>query len=70
MIAGSMTPRTKEGDFSGNWAAILRFPSLAAAEAWYDSADYEPFKTLRRDELTDFTSVVFLEGRRPASAQV
>ena len=63
MIAGSMTPNTKEGDFSGNWAAILRFPSMEVAEQWYASADYEPYKNVRLNELTDFTSLVFLEGR-------
>ncbi len=63
MIAGSMTPSTKEGDFSGNWAAILRFETMDAAEAWYASGDYAPYLELRRDELTDFTSVVFVEGR-------
>jgi len=62
MIAGSMTPSTKEGSFSGNWAAVLRFPNMAVAEAWYDSADYEPFKNLRINELTDFGSLVFVVG--------
>jgi len=63
MIAGSTTPATKEGVFSGNWAAVLRFPSMEVAEAWYDSADYEPFKNLRINELTDSGSLVFVEGR-------
>ena len=63
MIAGSMTPTTKEGSFNGNWAAVLRFPSMEVAEAWYNSADYEPFKNLRINELTDFGSCVFVEGR-------
>jgi uncharacterized protein (DUF1330 family) len=63
MVAGSMTPTTKEGDFSGNWAAILRFPSMEVAEAWYDSDDYEPFKTMRLNELTDYSGLVFVEGR-------
>jgi uncharacterized protein (DUF1330 family) len=63
MIAGSPTPTTKEGSFSGNWAAVLRFPSMEVAEAWYASADYEPYKNLRIDELTDFGSLVFVEGR-------
>ena len=63
MIAGSATPTTKEGSFSGNWAAVLRFPSMEVAEAWYASADYEPYKNLRIDELTDFGSLVFVEGR-------
>ena len=62
MVAGSPTPTTREGDFDGNWAAILRFPSMSAAQAWYDSADYEPFKQLRINELTDSNSIVFLEG--------
>ncbi|MEI6736341.1 MAG: DUF1330 domain-containing protein [Actinomycetes bacterium] len=62
MIAGTMTSETIEGGFSGNWAAILKFTSMAAAHEWYNSADYEPFKNLRLDELTDFTSLVFLEG--------
>ena len=35
---------------------------MESAEAWYNSADYEPYKNLRLDELTDFTSLVFLEG--------
>ena len=63
MIAGSTTPTTKEGSFSGNWAAVLRFPSMEVAEAWYDSADYEPYKNLRINELTDSGSLVFVEGR-------
>ena len=63
MIAGSMTPTTKEGSFNGNWAAVLRFPSMEVAEAWYNSADYEPFKNLRINELTDFGSCVFVDGR-------
>jgi len=62
MIAGSTTPTTKEGSFSGNWAAILRFKSREAAEAWYNSADYEPYKNLRINELTESGSLVFVDG--------
>jgi len=36
---------------------------MEVAEAWYASADYEPYKNLRIDELTDFGSLVFVEGR-------
>jgi hypothetical protein len=35
MIAGSPMPTIKEGSFSLNWAAVLRFPSMKVAEAWY-----------------------------------
>jgi len=69
MIAGTMTPVTVEGDFRGNWAAILKFSSMDAAHAWYDSGDYEPYKNLRLNELTDFTSVVFVESLPAATAQ-
>ena len=62
MLAGSFTPIIKEGDFSGNWAAILEFPSKEVADSWYDSKEYEPYKNLRINELTDFSNVVFVEG--------
>jgi hypothetical protein len=35
---------------------------MEVAEAWYKSADYEPYKSLRINELTDFSSLVFIEG--------
>ena len=62
MLAGSATPTTKEGSFSGNWAAVLRFPSMAVAEEWYVSDDYAPYRDLRMNELTDSGSLVFIEG--------
>jgi uncharacterized protein (DUF1330 family) len=58
MIAGSATPITKEGSFTGNWSAVLRFPSMAVAEEWYESDDYAPYKDVRINELTDFASIV------------
>ena len=51
MIAGSPAPMVKEGDWNGNWAAILRFPSMEAAEGWYSSAEYAPYKNIRINEL-------------------
>ena len=62
MIAGTMTPSTIEGDYAGNWAAILKFASMDDGHEWYNSEDYAPYKNLRLDELTDFTSLVFVEG--------
>jgi uncharacterized protein (DUF1330 family) len=63
MIAGSMTPNIKEGDYSGNWSAVLRFPSMEVAEAWYDSDDYAPYRDLRINELTDSGTLVFVDAR-------
>ena len=51
MIAGTPAPNVKEGDWDGNWAAVLQFPSMEAAEGWYNSAEYQPYKAIRMTEL-------------------
>jgi uncharacterized protein (DUF1330 family) len=68
VIAGSPTPRTKEGDFGGNWAAVLRFPSMQVAQAWFDSAEYRPYRDLRIKELTNGGSGVLVSGFDPAES--
>ena len=63
MIAGTPMPVVKEGDWNGNWAAVLQFPSIAAAEAWYSSEEYQPYKELRINELQEEAGrIVILEG--------
>ncbi len=63
MIGGSPTPKVKEGDWNGNWAAVLRFPSMEAAEGWYNSEEYQPYKNLRINELqSEAGRVVIIEG--------
>jgi len=63
MIAGTPTPKVKEGDWNGNWAAILRFPSMEAAEGWYNSEEYQPYKNLRINEIqSEAGRVVIIEG--------
>jgi uncharacterized protein (DUF1330 family) len=63
MIAGSSTPMVKEGEWDGNWAAILRFPSMQAAIDWYHAEEYQPYKALRMDEMQlEAGRVVILEG--------
>jgi uncharacterized protein (DUF1330 family) len=51
MIAGTPAPNIKEGEWNGNWAAVLQFPSMDAAEGWYNSDEYQPYKNLRINEL-------------------
>ena len=60
MIAGSPSPKVLEGRWDDNWAAVLRFPSMAMAEAWYNSPEYRPLKELRINELTDGGRVLLL----------
>jgi len=63
MIAGSPTPVVKEGDWNGNWAAVLRFPSVQAALGWYHDVEYQPYRELRINEIqSEPGRVVILEG--------
>ncbi|MEI7848119.1 MAG: DUF1330 domain-containing protein [Chloroflexota bacterium] len=62
MIAGTPTPQVLEGTWDGNWAAILRFSSLEQAQAWYNSAEYQPLRDLRINELTEDGRIMLLEG--------
>ncbi|MEI7424497.1 MAG: DUF1330 domain-containing protein [Prolixibacteraceae bacterium] len=63
MIAGTPEPKVKEGDWNGNWAAVLQFPSMEAAEGWYNSEEYQPYKNLRINELqSEAGRVVIIPG--------
>ncbi|NOT56794.1 MAG: DUF1330 domain-containing protein [Deltaproteobacteria bacterium] len=53
VVALSPTPTVVEGSWSGNWTVVIRFPSMAVAEAWYNSPEYQPLKDLRINELTE-----------------
>lgn len=55
----------KEGDWSPNYPVIIKFPSLKAATAWYDSEEYAPLKALR--ESCGRFSAVFIEGNTDES---
>ncbi len=50
----------KEGDWSPTVPVIIKFPSLAMANAWYESEEYAPLKKLR--ESAGEFSAVFIEG--------
>ena len=63
MIAGTPAPNIKEGEWNGNWAAVLQFPSMDAAEGWYNSDEYQPYKNLRINELqSEEGRVVIIPG--------
>jgi uncharacterized protein (DUF1330 family) len=67
VLAVSAAPKVLEGTWSGNWTVILRFPSVAVAESWYGSEEYQPLKSLRISELTDGGSVILVDAFNPAS---
>lgn len=51
-----------EGDKKENYTAILKFPSKELALAWYNCPEYQPFKTIRINELTNGGSLQLLEA--------
>lgn len=53
------SPDVVEGDWPGD-LVIIGFPSLAAARAWYDSAEYAAILTLRSDHSDG--AVALVEG--------
>jgi uncharacterized protein (DUF1330 family) len=62
MIAGTPAPTVLEGKWDGSWAAILRFPSMEMAQTSYNSAEYQPLKELRINELTEGGQILLVEG--------
>jgi len=63
MIAGTPAPNVKEGEWDGNWTAVLQFPSMESAEGWYNSEEYQPYKNLRINELqSEAGRVVIIPG--------
>lgn len=61
-LAASSDVVTKEGESTGNFTAILRFPSKEAALAMYESPEYAPLKAKRLEELTDGGNLLFIPG--------
>ncbi|PYR24135.1 MAG: hypothetical protein DMF98_16505 [Acidobacteria bacterium] len=65
-LAASRDVVVKEGEPSGNFTAIIRFPSKEAAVAMYESPGYAPLKAKRIDELTNGGNLIFIPGLETA----
>ena len=61
-LAASRNVEIKEGQSSGNFTAIIRFPSEEAASEMYESPEYAPLKAKRIDDLTDGGNLIFIPG--------
>ncbi len=61
-LAASPDVVAREGVSSGNFTAILRFPSGEAAIAMYESQEYAPLKAKRLEELTNGGNVILVPG--------
>lgn len=56
-----------EGEWNCNWTVVIKFPSKAAATAFYNDPGYTPLRELRINELTDGGSFVLVEGFDPSA---
>jgi uncharacterized protein (DUF1330 family) len=56
---------TLEGEWSGNWTVVIRFPSSEAALGFYRSEEYAPLRQARVERLTDGGNLVMVEGLAP-----
>ena len=65
VLAVSPAPAVLEGEWAGNWTVVVRFPSMQAAEDWYQSPEYQPLKELRIKELTESGTAVLIDGFDP-----
>ena len=63
LLVSSPDAETLEGEWTGNWTVLIRFPSWETAAEWYQSADYAPLKRARIQDLTDAGNLVLLPGR-------
>lgn len=52
-----------EGEWSGNWTVISKFPSTEALKSWYNSEEYSLFKKMRVNKLTDSGNLIVLPNR-------
>jgi uncharacterized protein (DUF1330 family) len=64
-VIAASAPKVLEGEWEGNWSALVKFPSMSAAQEWYNSPEYQPLKELRINELTMGGSSALVEGFNP-----
>lgn len=57
-----------EGEWSGNWTVVIRFPSREVALEWYESPEYAPLRALRMHSLTDGGNLALVPGRAASSS--
>lgn len=62
VIVFSAAPQVLEGNWDGNWAVVVQFPSMERAQAFYNSAEYHPLHDLRINELTEDSRALLVEG--------
>ncbi|ABD53641.1 DUF1330 domain-containing protein [Jannaschia sp. CCS1] len=59
VLVGTPSVDVLEGDYGATWTAIVRFPSMAALDAWYASPEYQAIAPERRALTEQATSLLF-----------
>jgi uncharacterized protein (DUF1330 family) len=67
VLVADQAPTVLEGEWHGNQTVIVEFESVAAAQAWYESPEYQTAVALRQGAA--HTNAVIVAGfERPARA--
>lgn len=62
VLAADANVDVLEGNWPGNWVAIIKFPSAEILSEFYNSKKYAPLKALRMDKLSNEGAVVVVPG--------
>lgn len=62
VLAADSKSKVLEGEWPGNWTAIIKFPNEESMSTFYNSEHYAPLKALRIDKLSTDGSVVVVPG--------
>ena len=65
ILAATPDRQQLEGDWTGNWTVIIRFPSKEKALDWYRSDAYQAIRPLRL-QSTDENNIVLVPSFVPA----
>jgi uncharacterized protein (DUF1330 family) len=68
VIVAGAPERTVEGEWHGNRTTILEFPTVEAAQRWYDGAEYQSVVGIRHEAAP--SNGVIIAGFELPSAQV
>ena len=67
VIVGTPEADLLEGEWSGNWTVVLKFPDPKTLKEWYNSDAYAPLRRARIDELSVGGNLVVVPGFDPGS---
>ncbi len=64
VLVGSTDPDVIEGEWDHNMTVVIEFPSVEAAQEWYNNPAYEEVKPIRHDAC-EYADAVICSGFSP-----